>query len=261
MSILEANSLSVVRGGRRILSDVNFSVSASQFVGIAGPNGSGKSTLLRTLSGIWHPSQGKVLLNGALLERHTRKQIAQTIAYVPQEIRFDFGFTVREMVAMGRHPHRSRLSSETAADRAAIERAIETCDIGGLLNRTVNTLSGGERQRVSIARGLASEPRFLLLDEPTASLDVEHALEIFTLCRRLAATGCAIALCTHDLNSVVRFAHSVTLTKSGSIVWSGRTSDIVNTHAIESVFGVKTELVRSASGEPIFVFHQDEKVQ
>lgn len=260
MSTLEAASLSLVRGGRRILNDVNFSVSASQFVGIAGPNGSGKSTLLRALSGIWPASEGTVLLDGLPLDRRTRRQIARAIAYVPQEVRLDFGFTVSELVAMGRHSHRSRFAAEGAGDRAATESAMETCDIAHLADRTVGTLSGGERQRVSIARGLAGEPRFLLLDEPTASLDVEHALEIFALCQRLAASGCAIALCTHDLNNIVRFAHSVTLTREGSIVWNGRTCEILDADTIGSVFGVKTELVRSTSGERILIFHQYGKV-
>lgn len=260
MSTIESSSVSIDRGGRRILHAADFSVGASQFVGIAGPNGSGKSTLLRALSGIWPASEGAVLLDGIPLERRTRREIARAIAYVPQEVRFDFGFTVREIVAMGRHPHRSRFAAANPADRAAVERAIETCDIGHLVERTVSTLSGGERQRVSIARGLASEPRFLLLDEPTASLDVEHALEIFALCQRLASAGCGIALCTHDLNNVVRFAESVVLMRAGSIVWNGRTSDILDADTIGSVFGVKTELVRSVSGKPILIFHQYGKV-
>lgn len=255
MSGLEADAISLVRGGRSILDAVSFSVGPSQFAGIAGPNGSGKSTLLRALSGIWPVAEGKVLLDGVPLRQHTRKQIARSIAYVPQETRFDFGFTVREIVAMGRHPHRSRFAAESSVDAEAIHRAIVTCDIMHLSGRLVTTLSGGERQRVCIARGLAGEPRFLLLDEPTASLDVEHALQIFRLCRRLADSGCAIALCTHDLNGVVRFAHSVTLLKDGAIAWSGPSSEISRTEAIADVFNVRTELIYSTAGEPVFVFY------
>lgn len=260
MNTLQARGLAVERGGRTILKNIDLSVSVSQFLVVAGPNGSGKSTLLRALIGLWPLSQGEVLLDGTALERYSRREIARSVSYVPQETRLDFGFTVREVVAMGRYPHRGRFAHEGPTDRGAIQRAMETCDIAHLAERAVNTLSGGERQRVSIARSLAVEPRFLFLDEPTASLDVEHALGIFALCQQLAASGCAIALCTHDLNSAVRFAHTVALMKEGSIVRQGSGAEVLEPAVIESVFGVRAELVQAPSGHPLLLFHPSRKV-
>jgi iron complex transport system ATP-binding protein len=259
MKTIEARGVTLERNGRVILAGVDLTVSPASLLAVAGPNGSGKSTLLRALTGIWPLAAGEVRLDGAPLTRFSRREIARTISYVPQEARLDFGFTVRETVAMGRHPHRGRFAQEGAADRAAIDQAMEFCDVATLASRAVNTLSGGERQRVSIARSLAVEPQFLFLDEPTASLDVEHALDIFGLCQRLAAAGCAIVVCTHDLNAAARFAQSIALMKGGALVRQGRGEDVLAPDAIESVFGVRAEVVRSESGERAFFFHASSK--
>lgn len=257
--LLEARGLSVSRGGRTLLSDIRLSLNPSDFVVIAGPNGSGKSTLLRALAGIWPAAEGEVLLEGRPIATRPRKQVARTLSYVPQDTRMDFGFTVREIVAMGRHPHIARFAAEGPQDREAIECAMETCDVASLRHRTVNTLSGGERQRVLIARCLAAGPRAILLDEPTASLDLEHALSIFALARQLAAAGRAIAMATHDLNSGLRFAPTLVLLSQGRIVHSGPTGDALPSKVIEQVFGVHTERLTDAAGAPHFLFHLPNK--
>lgn len=256
MSILEARSIAVIRSGRRIIETTSLRLEGGEFQAIVGPNGSGKSTLLRAMAGIWPVAQGSVLLDRQPLGRYRRRDLARRITFVPQEARLEFSFTVEEVVAMGRHPHRGRFARETDADRRAVETALARCEIAALRDRPVNTLSGGERQRVLIARGLAAEPEFILLDEPTASLDVHHSLEILELCTRLAGSGHAIAFATHDLNAVARYASQVALVEAGRIVRCGRKAEVLTAQSVQQVFGVRSELLASVDGHPIYVFHR-----
>ena len=255
MNLLEASSVSVRRGGRSILEHIDLQLGAGDLLAIVGPNGSGKSTLLRALAGIWPVFSGSVRLDQHPISSLPRREIARRIAFLPQDARLDFAFTVEEVVAMGRYPHRGRFQRESQADRAAIEAALEYCDVGELRHRFVNTLSGGERQRVLIARSLAVQPDFVLLDEPTASLDVEHSLEILNLCRRLADAGRSVAFATHDLNAVARYASRVALIESGRIVHCGDRDRVLLPETLERIFGVRAETLSTAEGHPVYVFH------
>lgn len=256
MSVLDANSISVERGGRKILNDVNIRLASGEFLAIIGPNGSGKSSLLRALAGIWPSAAGSVSLDGTPIGQLTRRDLARRIAFVPQDTRVEFAFTVEEIVSMGRHPHRGRFTTEDESDRRAIALALERCDVSSLRHRLVNTLSGGERQRVMIARSLAVEPEFLLLDEPTASLDIQHALEILDLCRSLADNGKAIAIASHDINSVSRYASNAALVDSGRIVATGARDEVLTPKTVQDVFGVAIEVLGTANGHPLYVFHR-----
>lgn len=256
MNTLATDNASISRNGRCILRSATVSLSSGQLLSIVGPNGSGKSTLLRTLAGLWHASEGEVLLNAQPLKTFSRKDVAKRIAFVPQEALMDFSFTVAEIVAMGRHPHRGRFSRESAIDREAVENALERCDVVHLRHRLVTTLSGGERQRVVIARGLAVDPEFILLDEPTANLDVEHGLEILELCSALAKDGKAVAFATHDLNAVARYASSVVLVQSGKLIDAGDREQVLSRKNVEEVFRVRAELVATDQGHPVYVFHR-----
>jgi iron complex transport system ATP-binding protein len=188
------------------------------------------------------------------MARMARKAIARRLAFLPQDARCDFAFTVEELVTMGRHPHLTALASACDRDRRAIENAIARCDIGHLRTRPIDRLSGGERQRVAIARCLAAEPAVLLLDEPTAHLDLEHALSVFTLCRGLASAGTAVAFATHDLGTAARFATDVILLREGRIVCSGVPSEVLTPSRCREVFGVDTHVVSTADGRLAFVF-------
>jgi iron complex transport system ATP-binding protein len=256
MSMLETQGASIRRNGHWILNDVTLTVATGELQAIVGPNGSGKSTLLCALSGVWLANRGSVLLDGTRLTKIPRRQVAQRISFVPQEQRIDFAFTVEEIVAMGRYPHRGRFARESAHDHRAVESALERCDITHLRDRAVNTLSGGEHQRVLIARSLAVEPEFILLDEPTANLDVEHALQILELCRTLASDGHAVALATHDLNAVARYATKVSLLDQGRLVECGARADVLTPENISGVFGVRAELLSANGGEAVYVFHK-----
>jgi iron complex transport system ATP-binding protein len=256
MNTLATKNASISRNGRCILRDATVSLSSGQLLSIVGPNGSGKSTLLRTLAGLWQASEGEVLLNGQPLKAFSRKEAAKRIAFVPQEALMDFSFTVAEIVAMGRHPHRGRFSRENASDHDAVENALKRCDVVHLRHRLVTTLSGGERQRVVIARGLAVDPEFILLDEPTANLDVEHGLEILELCRALANDGKAVAFATHDLNAVARYARSVVLVQGGKLIDVGDREQVLSRKNVEEVFRVRAEMVATDEGHPVYVFHR-----
>lgn len=256
MTILEARKASIERGGRQILTEASLWVAPGELKAIVGPNGGGKSTLLRVLAGLWTPSSGGVLLDGYPLASRPRNEIARAISYVPQNERISFEFTVEDVVAMGRYPHRGRFSRESANDRRIVAAAMDRCDVARLRDRAASTLSGGEHQRVLIARSLAVESQFILLDEPTANLDLEHSLDVLELCRQLAKEGKAVLLATHDLNAVARYASEVVLIDGGRIVGSGEREQVLSPENLEQTFGVQTELLASRDGHPVYVFHQ-----
>jgi iron complex transport system ATP-binding protein len=257
MSVLEAREASVSRGQRLILKRASVSLARGELVALVGPNGSGKSTLLRALAGLWPASpRGSVLLDGQPLDDLPRRDIARRIAFVSQDSTINFAYTVEEIVHMGRYPHRGRFTRESGADREAVRLAIARCDIAHLAAREANTLSGGERQRVLIARSLAVEPEFILLDEPTANLDVEHSLEVLDLCRTLAASGHVVVLATHDLNAVVRYASKVVLIHEGQIVSTGSRDEVLSQRSLEQVFHVRADTVSDGDGQLVYVFHR-----
>jgi iron complex transport system ATP-binding protein len=256
MSAVSAINVGVQRGGRWILKDVSLDIRKGAVVAVVGPNGSGKSTLLRTLGGLWRADAGNVSLGGRSISALHRAEIAKEISYVPQESQFEFDFTVREIVLMGRYPHRGRFDRETLEDRKAADEALERTDVAYLAERSVIRLSGGEKQRVLIARSLATRAPILLLDEPTANLDVDHSLDVLGLCRSLANEGRAVAIATHDLNAVYRFADEVALVDKGRLIAAGRPEQVLTHENLERTFHVKSEALTGADGTPLLLFHR-----
>jgi iron complex transport system ATP-binding protein len=252
--VLTATDLTVRRGGRLILDRVSVSLGAGTVTAVLGPNGSGKSTLLRSLTGLWRRDSGDVGLDGRPLERYSRTAIARRVAFLPQDTRCDFAFTVEEIVSMGRHPHVGAYGAQRPGDRRAIDAALTTCGLHDLRSRTVDRLSGGERQRVAIARCLAAEPGALLLDEPTAHLDLEHALSLLGLCRTLAHAGTAVAFATHDLGAAARFATNVVLLAEGRVVATGPPAAVLTPARLRDVFAVDARVVTTVDGCPVFVY-------
>jgi iron complex transport system ATP-binding protein len=251
---LEARGLSVDRSGRRILSEATAAIVPLALTAIVGPNGSGKSTLLRAMAGLWPVTAGSVTLDGEPIAVMPRRVVARRLAFMPQDSRCDFAFTVEEVVAMGRHPHRGRFEPERDADRRAVAAAIATCDLDDLRDRTVDHLSGGERQRVAIARCLAAEPDVILLDEPTAHLDLEHALTLLALCQSLAHAGRAVAVATHDLGTVSQFATRMLILNGGRVVADGAPDDVLTIETTRAVFGVDLETASTPEGRRVRVF-------
>jgi iron complex transport system ATP-binding protein len=252
-SCLEARAISVRRGGSVIVSGASARVASGSLTAVIGPNGSGKSTLLRALAGLWPLTGGSVTLDGVPLSAVSRVEVARRIAFLPQDTRCDFAFTVAEMVAIGRHPHRGS-PGERRRGAIAIDAAIAACGLDHLRSRTVDRLSGGERQRVAVARCLAAEPEILLLDEPTAHLDLQHTLNTLALCRWLADGGRAVVIATHDLSAVACDATTVIVVLGGRTILAGPSPDVLTPQLCRDVFGVESERVRTQRGQTALIF-------
>jgi iron complex transport system ATP-binding protein len=215
-----------------VLEDVSLSFQPGVLSGVIGPNGAGKSSLLRVVAGLWSPSTGEVRAEGKSLAEYTRRERAMKISWLPQKTDMSFGFTVHEMVMMGRNPHLGRFGRESAADVAAVENAMQGCGISGLRGRSFGQLSGGEQQRVMIARCFATDASYLLLDEPTASLDLHFALEV-------VAAGKGVVLVTHDMNLVARCCNHVVALRKGTVLFAGSVEDTMTADNLSETFGVR----------------------
>ncbi len=256
MSGLTLHDAGVERDGRWLVRHVSLELEPGCFTGLIGPNGAGKSTALRMLAGLWRPSEGSAELDGKDLWEYPRRELARRMSFVPQGERIQFGFSVRDVVSMGRHPHLGRFESPTAKDHRAVESALERADALHLAGRPINELSGGEAQRVLIARALATESEIILLDEPTANLDIDHALEVMELVRGLCDEGKAIAMALHDLNAVARWADKVALVHEGALDSFGPTDEVLDEKNVERVFGVRVERLESAGRRPVLLFQR-----
>ncbi len=239
-ALFEASNLGFRYTGheRAAVTGISLSIAEGEFCAIIGPNGSGKSTLLRLLLGVLRPESGRALYRGKDAQEWDRRELAQEVGVVPQIEELFFPFTVRELVAMGRYPHLGAWQLERVSDRNAIERALQRCDVHNLQDRTMQRLSGGERQRVRLARALAQEPVALVLDEPTASLDLGHEMALFELlARQRDQDGATIVAATHNLNLAARFATQVILLAGGAAIARGAPADVLTADRIQSVYG------------------------
>ncbi len=231
---LELRDLCVDLGDRRIVSDVSLRVDDGRVVGLLGPNGSGKSTILKAIYRVHRPSTGKVLLDGTDLLSLRPRDAAQRIAVVAQESTSEFDFTVREMVMIGRTPHKRSFDRDTEADRAVVDQAIERVGCEQLAQRRFNTLSGGEKQLVLIARALAQEANHLILDEPTNHLDIHHQVEILEV---VAGLGVTVLAALHDLSLAALFCHSIHVLSAGQIVTAGPPGAVLTPETIRRAYG------------------------
>ena len=237
--------------GRTILDGVALTGPAGGITGVLGPNGSGKSSLLRTLVGALDPGAGTWLLDGTDLRRLSRRDRARRLALVEQESAADVALVVRDVVLLGRTPHRSRWSVENRHDDELARRALERCGASHLADREIATLSGGERQRVHLARALAQEPRLLLLDEPTNHLDVAAQLALLELVAGLGVTSVVVL---HDLNQALRWCDHVVVLDQGRVVASGDPARVLTPALIEAVYGVAAEVLHAADGQRVLTF-------
>ena len=229
----------------QVLADVSVTIEPRSLVGILGPNGSGKTTLLRLLGGMLTPSRGEVLLDGKALNRWARRDVARRIAFVPQETVAPFDFSVIEIALMGRYPHLGAFALEGPEDLSIVRQALGATGMGAFENRAFHTLSGGEKQRVVIASALAQSPDLLLLDEPTASLDIGHQLDIQALLGELnGANGVTMVLSTHDLNFAAALCRTLVLLRDGRVVAAGPTEQVLSTATVRALYDVDAEVAR-----------------
>ena len=220
------------------LADVSLASEPRRMLAIIGPNGSGKSTLVRTLLGSIVPTIGTVEFDGRAIGEWQRAELARRIGAVTQIEEMPFPVTVRELVATGRYPHLGMFRQEAAPDREAIDHAMQRCDVAGLATRSLSTLSGGERQRARIARALAQTPGTLVLDEPTAALDIGHEMVVFELLRSLAHDeGRTVVVATHNINLAARYADALLLLDRGHTAISGSADAVMRKDIIEAVYG------------------------
>jgi iron complex transport system ATP-binding protein len=250
--ILEARSVTVRygRAGEAALRDVSCTAAPARLVAVAGPNGSGKTTLVRALSGLVSPAAGEVLVEGKPIRQWPRGELARVLAVVPQREEIAFPLEVGETVMLGRYARLGPLAPPSRADRDAVAAALERCDIGGLAGRTIDSLSGGEWQRVRLARALAQEPRVLVLDEPTASLDVRHEMELLELVRTLVDGGMAGLVVTHELNLAARFADRIVLLDRGRVAADGPPADVLTRDTLSRVFQWPVAVTTWCDGSP-----------
>ncbi|MDE3155101.1 MAG: ABC transporter ATP-binding protein [Acidobacteriota bacterium] len=229
--------------GARVLGDVSLRARRGDLIGILGPNGSGKTTLLKVLTGMLAPSAGSVTLDGVALASRSRRELARRIAFVPQDTVAAFDYTVLEVVLMGRYPHLGPFELEKADDLAAAHAALAATRTDAFAGRRFATLSGGERQRVAIASALAQAPDILLLDEPTASLDIGAQLDIATLLATLNREhGLTIVLSTHDLNFAGSLCRQLVLLSRGRVLAAGGTADVLTPATIRALYGVDADV-------------------
>lgn len=247
---IEINHLSYAFSSRSVLQNISFSVKEGDFFVILGPNGSGKTTLLRSIAGILRPPKGQVKILGRQFSSFKRKELAQSIAYVPQGLPVDFPFTVAELVLMGRAPYHSSLGIEKKNDFEIAAQAMRFTEVEHLASRKLDQLSGGEQQRVFIARAICQESPILLLDEPTAALDLAHQGRIMDLMERLKAEkGITVVMVSHDINLAAMYGDQLLLLSDGEIVSTGLPDEILNFKTLEETYDCKLLVDKSPLGD------------
>ncbi len=238
--MIEVNSIFFRYHKDWVLRDVSFSVEKGNFIGMIGPNGSGKSTLLKILCRLLSPQQGEVFFESVPLKKMNRTDIAKKVALVPQEAHLLFPFRVMEFVLMGRSPYLGHLMFERERDLEIVKKAMEWTQILPFSERPMDELSGGERKRVFIARALAQEPEVILLDEPTANLDIHHQIDFLNLILTLnRERGLTIVMASHDMNIASEFSDRLILFQQGRIWKMGSPCEVITQENIERVYGCK----------------------
>jgi cobalamin transport system ATP-binding protein len=234
--LVDVRDVSFSYGGAPALEGVSFRATAGEFVGLLGPNGAGKSTLVRLVAGLLAPSSGTIRLAGLDPRRAPRRQVARACALVPQEPRVGWPFTVREAVMMGRAPRQGLLARSSRFDDGAVDGALRACDLLHLADRRLDALSGGERRRVFFARALAQEPRVLLLDEPTAFLDLGHQVAAMRMAQEAARGGLCVVAVLHDLNLAAAACRRVAVLSRGRIDAEGPPAEVLTEARVRAVW-------------------------
>lgn len=242
MPVLAIQAARTGYGKTVIIDDISFTVEAGEFLGIIGPNGAGKSTVFKSVSRVlplWH---GSVSWRGKDIRRLARRELARHMAAIPQFL-MPFPFSVEEYVRMGRYPHRGRFAPLTSDDRRIVREVLELMDLAALGSKRINTLSGGELQRVCLAQALAQQPELLLMDEPTAHLDIGNQVRIMDIVRGLTKTrGLASVVILHDLNLAGVYCDTLVLMHAGRVHSRGRPDEVLKREHIEAVYQVRVDV-------------------
>jgi iron complex transport system ATP-binding protein len=246
-------------GGREILRGVDFSVEPGEVVGLLGRNGAGKTSLLRAVARSVELDSGWIALDGRPIQDYSRRELARRLAVVPQDLHVPFPFLAGEVVLMGRAPHQGLFGFESRTDVARAREAMQRMGIADLADRSIFQLSGGERQLVLIARALAQEPELLLLDEPTAFLDLRHRIDVLRAVRQLAREGRGALVVSHDLALAARICDRLVVLGSGVVVAEGRPHDVLTPDLLSRAFGMRADVLTAPDGSPVVVPRMDDE--
>ncbi|MBZ6138425.1 ABC transporter ATP-binding protein [Streptomyces olivaceus] len=252
---LTAENVTLAYDQRVIAKQLSVEIPDNSFTVIVGPNACGKSTLLRALSRMLKPSEGRVLLDGSVIQSTPAKQVARTLGLLPQSSIAPDGITVGDLVGRGRYPHQGLLRQWSTEDERVVQESMARTGISELAERYVDELSGGQRQRVWIAMALAQQTPLLLLDEPTTYLDIQHQIDVLDLCAELhEEQGRTLVAVLHDLNHAARYATHLIALREGRIIAEGAPKDIVTADLVERVFGLRCQVIDDPeTGTPLVV--------
>lgn len=252
---LSADNVTLAYEQRIIAEQLSVEIPDHSFTVIVGPNACGKSTLLRALSRMLKPTEGRVLLDGQVIQSLPAKQVARTLGLLPQSSVAPDGITVGDLVSRGRYPHQGLLRQWSAEDERVVREAMEQTGVAELAGRYVDELSGGQRQRVWIAMALAQQTPLLLLDEPTTYLDIQHQIDILDLCAELhEEQGRTLVAVLHDLNHAARYATHLIALRDGKVIAQGPPGDIVTAELVEEVFHLRCQVIEDPeTGTPLVV--------
>ena len=248
-SILQAQDINFSYHQETVLRSISINIKSQEFVGVIGPNGSGKSTLLKLLGSVLKPDSGQIFFKERNYINYQRKQLAQSITWVPQEHPMVFPFKVSEVVLMGRHPYLSAFTFEGENDIEIARSAMKQTQTLQFAERGFNEISGGEKQRVVIAGAIAQEPELMILDEPTSALDIKYQIQILSILKRLNENKkTTVILAMHDLHLASKFCTRLILLEDGKIFKDGKTEEVLQKEHIEKVYGVKVHLIHDQDG-------------
>ncbi|MFJ4684040.1 ABC transporter ATP-binding protein [Streptomyces sp. NPDC088789] len=252
---LSAENVTLAYDQRVIAEQLSVEIPDNSFTVIVGPNACGKSTLLRALSRMLKPSEGRVLLDGQVIQSMPAKKVARTLGLLPQSSIAPDGITVADLVGRGRYPHQGLLRQWSAEDERVVQESMAQTGVAELAERYVDELSGGQRQRVWIAMALAQQTPLLLLDEPTTFLDIQHQIDVLDLCAELhEEQGRTLVAVLHDLNHAARYATHLIALRGGEVIAQGAPNDIVTAELVERVFGLRCQIIDDPeTGTPLVV--------
>ncbi len=253
--MLRAHNLTIKRQDRTLLDTVDCEIATKQLVALVGHNGSGKSTLIKALAGEMSSSSGSVTLDARAISDYGSKELAQHMAYLPQQLPEAAGFTVRELVMLGRYPHQKWLQKPSQQDQDKVAEALQVTQTEAFAERITSTLSGGERARAWLAMCLAQDTRYLLLDEPLAALDMHYQLEVIQLIRRLVdEQGLGVVIIVHDINLAAQYADRIIALKNGRVCHNGDIASTMQPDVLRNIFNVEMQLLNHPiTGQPVAV--------
>jgi iron complex transport system ATP-binding protein len=253
--VIKTKDLNWSYNGTKVLDNVSIDIRFGTFTGILGPNGAGKTTLLKLILNLLQVEKNSILIRGIDINTYSRKELARIEAYVPQNVKIDFNFTVEQVVIMGRTPFLGRFESESSKDIGIAEWAMKETGVLEFKNKLITHLSGGELQRVIIARALTQEPIIMALDEPTSHLDIQHQINILSILRTLAKReGLTIVAVLHDVNHALEYCDNLFLMDKGKIVNTGSPKDVITPKVMKEVYNLDVKITKNPfTGNPYMI--------